>query len=68
MAGSWRGLVTCPVAGLPAGLGSAMTALAYAPGSGLWVGTAAEGIYLLPAKIPAWPCGSPPPAAFATKS
>ncbi|MFC6222401.1 ATP-binding protein [Hymenobacter artigasi] len=26
-----------------------VTALAYAPGSGLWVGTAADGIYLLPA-------------------
>ena len=37
-----------PVAGLPASLGSAVTALAYAPGSGLWVGTAADGIYLLP--------------------
>ena len=35
------------VAGLPANL--AVTALAYAPGSGLWVGTAADGLYLLPA-------------------
>ncbi|MBU6120190.1 hybrid sensor histidine kinase/response regulator [Hymenobacter siberiensis] len=26
-----------------------ITALAYAPGSGLWIGTAADGIYLLPA-------------------
>ncbi|WP_198172626.1 hybrid sensor histidine kinase/response regulator [Hymenobacter ginkgonis] len=36
------------VAGLSDSLGSAVTALAYAPGSGLWVGTAADGIYLLP--------------------
>ncbi len=37
-----------PVAGLPTSLGSAVTALAYAPGSGLWVGTAADGIYFVP--------------------
>ncbi|TDN37359.1 hybrid sensor histidine kinase/response regulator [Hymenobacter sp. UV11] len=49
------GQVAQPVTGLPASLGSAVTALAYAPGSGLWVGTAADGIYLLPAKTPAGP-------------
>jgi len=38
------------VPGLPASLGSAVTALAYAPGAGLWIGTAADGVYLLPAK------------------
>jgi signal transduction histidine kinase/DNA-binding NarL/FixJ family response regulator len=31
-------------------LGSAVTALAYAPSSGLWVGTAADGVYLMPNK------------------
>ncbi|NML67424.1 response regulator [Hymenobacter sp. RP-2-7] len=30
------------------GLGSAVTALAYAPSSGLWVGTQADGVYYLP--------------------
>jgi len=44
-----------PVLGLPTSLGSAPTALAYAPGSGLWVGTAADGIYLLPAHAGAGP-------------
>ena len=44
-----------PVVGLPANLGSAVTALAYAPGSGLWVGTAADGIYLVPIKTPTNP-------------
>jgi signal transduction histidine kinase/CheY-like chemotaxis protein/HPt (histidine-containing phosphotransfer) domain-containing protein len=48
-----------PVAGLPQSLGSAVTALAYAPGSGLWVGTAADGVYLLPDKTAA----NPAPAA-----
>lgn len=43
------------VAGLPPNLGSAVTALAYAPGSGLWVGTAADGVYLLPDKTAADP-------------
>lgn len=46
------------VPGLSEGLGSAVTALAYAPGSGLWVGTAADGIYLLPAT----PAATPAPA------
>lgn len=44
-----------PVPGLPLTLGSAVTALAYAPGSGLWVGTAADGIYLLPTSTAAVP-------------
>jgi len=44
-----------PVPGLSAELGSAVTALAYAPGSGLWVGTAADGLYLLPTKSAANP-------------
>jgi signal transduction histidine kinase/HPt (histidine-containing phosphotransfer) domain-containing protein len=39
-----------PVPGLPAALGSAVTALAYVPSAGLWVGTAADGIYFLPDK------------------
>nr|WP_236018598.1 ATP-binding protein [Hymenobacter sp. BT559] len=39
-----------PLAGLPTHLGSAVTALAYSPTSGLWVGTAADGVYLLPPK------------------
>lgn len=39
-----------PVPGLPAALGSAVTALAYAPSAGLWVGTAADGVYFLPDK------------------
>ncbi|QKG57624.1 response regulator [Hymenobacter sp. BRD128] len=43
------------VPGLPRSLGSAVTALAYAPGSGLWVGTAADGVYLLPDKTAASP-------------
>ncbi|QKG53637.1 histidine kinase dimerization/phospho-acceptor domain-containing protein [Hymenobacter sp. BRD67] len=34
--------------GLSQGLGSAITALAYTPGTGLWVGTAADGVYNLP--------------------
>ena len=37
-----------PVPALQAAGAAAVTALAYAPGSGLWVGTAADGIYLLP--------------------
>ncbi len=37
------------VAGLSHNAEIDVTALAYAPGSGLWVGTAAAGIYLLPA-------------------
>ena len=52
----WRAPVACapgqaaqPVPGLPASLGSAVTALAYAPGSGLWVGTVADGLYLVSA-------------------
>ncbi|MEJ7662570.1 MAG: hypothetical protein WKG07_24875 [Hymenobacter sp.] len=41
--------------GLPRSLGSAVTALAYAPGSGLWVGTAADSVYVLPDKTAANP-------------
>ncbi|MBH8559644.1 hybrid sensor histidine kinase/response regulator [Hymenobacter negativus] len=37
------------VAGLSNNSDINVTALAYAPGSGLWVGTAADGLYLLPA-------------------
>jgi signal transduction histidine kinase/CheY-like chemotaxis protein/HPt (histidine-containing phosphotransfer) domain-containing protein len=37
-----------PVPALQGVINSAVTALAYAPGSGLWVGTAADGIYLVP--------------------
>ncbi len=48
-----------PVPGLPPSLGSAITALAYAPGSGLWVGTEADGVYVLPPKTTA----NPAPAA-----
>ena len=44
-----------PVSGLPANLGSAVTALAYAPETGLWVGTAADGVYWLPGKSAADP-------------
>ena len=44
-----------PVPGLSLPLGSAVTALAYAPASGLWVGTAADGIYLLPTAVGAGP-------------
>ncbi|RZK32293.1 MAG: hypothetical protein EOO63_01800, partial [Hymenobacter sp.] len=36
-------------------LGSAVTALAYAPGSGLWVGTAADGVYVFPTKTTGGP-------------
>ncbi|MGI4759071.1 MAG: ATP-binding protein [Janthinobacterium lividum] len=43
------------IPGLTQSLGSAVTALAYAPSSGLWVGTAADGLYLLPNKSPASP-------------
>lgn len=48
-----------PVPGLAPNLGSAVTALAYAPGTGLWIGTAADGVYLLPDK----PTTSPAPVA-----
>jgi signal transduction histidine kinase len=44
-----------PVPGLAPHLGSVVTALAYAPGAGLWVGTAADGVYLLPEKSAANP-------------
>jgi signal transduction histidine kinase/CheY-like chemotaxis protein/ligand-binding sensor domain-containing protein len=44
-----------PVAGLTQALGSAVTALAYAPGTGLWVGTVADGVYLLRDGPPASP-------------
>nr|WP_230687910.1 hybrid sensor histidine kinase/response regulator [Hymenobacter ruricola] len=37
------------VPGLSGGSDFEVTALAYAPGTGLWVGTAADGLYLLPA-------------------
>jgi signal transduction histidine kinase/ligand-binding sensor domain-containing protein/DNA-binding NarL/FixJ family response regulator len=37
-----------PLPGISPSLGSAVTALAYAPGSGLWVGTAADGVYVFP--------------------
>ncbi len=47
-----------PVPGLPAALGSAVTALAYAPGVGLWVGTAADGVY----RLPDTPAAGPAPA------
>jgi signal transduction histidine kinase/CheY-like chemotaxis protein/HPt (histidine-containing phosphotransfer) domain-containing protein len=40
-------------------LGSAVTALAYSPTAGLWVGTAADGVYHLPNH----PAGTPAPAA-----
>ena len=53
------GQPTQPAPGLPAALGSAVTALAYAPGTGLWVGTAADGVYLLPARL----AGGSSPAA-----
>ena len=40
--------VAQPVAAFNQLATSSITALAYAPGSGLWVGTAADGVYLLP--------------------
>jgi signal transduction histidine kinase/CheY-like chemotaxis protein/ligand-binding sensor domain-containing protein len=43
------------VAELTQALGSAVTALAYAPGTGLWVGTVADGLYLLRDGPPASP-------------
>ena len=44
------GQPAAPVPGLAGGqgLGSAVTALTYAPSSGLWVGTEADGVYYLP--------------------
>jgi signal transduction histidine kinase/HPt (histidine-containing phosphotransfer) domain-containing protein len=58
-----KGVYTVPPTGSPVvavpelaqGLGSAVTALAYAPSTGLWVGTAADGVYLLPDKAGASP-------------
>ena len=46
------GQLARPLPGLPPTLGSAVTALAYAPGSGLWIGTAADGAYLYSAQSP----------------
>jgi len=51
-AGLWAAAPGRPAQAVP-GLSNSpdfnITALAYAPGSGLWVGTAADGLYLLPA-------------------
>jgi len=52
------------VPGLSQGLGSAVTALAYAPTSGLWIGTQADGVYLLPTAVK----GKPAPLHFTTAS
>ncbi len=59
--GTAAGVRVQPAAGQPAQpwpdtsqpLGSAVTALAYAPGSGLWVGTAADGVYVFSPKATA---------------
>jgi signal transduction histidine kinase/HPt (histidine-containing phosphotransfer) domain-containing protein/ActR/RegA family two-component response regulator len=43
------GFIPQAVPGLPDNFQLSITALSYAPGTGLWVGTAADGLYLLPA-------------------
>jgi signal transduction histidine kinase/HPt (histidine-containing phosphotransfer) domain-containing protein/ActR/RegA family two-component response regulator len=48
-----------PVNMISQSLGSAITALAYSPAAGLWVGTAADGVY----QLPDHPAGTPAPPA-----